>query len=648
VKAHTAVAFLLCATALLGRADARGLANLLPNPGFEEGLAGWELAGDPAVVLDVAARHGGRQSLRVAPRQGPASTDLLKVSATVPARPGETYRARFWVLAGPVTDGSEPYGALEFLAGDQRLGLAHTDFGVNRYEPGAWHCLQVLGVVPAGTTAVRLSLLMHPHAAVWFDDAELVRLRPAPAPETTAVTLRLQPGQTLCRDWRGFGVQGEVFLHLQRSVQQGYTAADRRLIEDRIRALRPHLVRLTVRLSDWESQLGLRTPDNDTLKDLKATIALYGEVGGEVQLTEWGQALPDWCRPTERLPHPDRRRAFTDSWAALLRHLRHDCGLTNVRYVTLHNEPNNLPWNEYRLLCRSLDASLDAAGIRREIQLIGPDEANENLLLPLAIRDVDNVLDGYDAHGYTANTGEEFGLWVEGRTCLMPRTRRFGFGDRRKPFLISEFGMAAGMDTWQTPHNDEYGYGLFLADAAIEACRRGASGLVMYCIGDYDCGTKMKWGLWKGRDEGWEPRPGYYAWSLVTSTTRLGSSVHPLESDAVSVPAVALRAPDRGPWTLMAVNRLPVSRPLVLAGLPRDSTWTPFVYRPEAIPTSDRGLIPAGPTETADAKGVLTTTLPPNAFAVWRDVAGVTLHRLTPVASGSPLAGSQHRRLWRP
>lgn len=178
--------------------------------------------------------------------------------------------------------------------------------------------------------------------------------------------------------------------------------------------------------------------------------------------------------------------------------------------------------------------------------------------------------------------------------------------------------MADGMDTWQTPHNDSYGYGPFLADAAIEACRRGASGLLMYCLGDYDCGTKMRCGLWKGRDEGWEPRPGFYAWSLITSATAKGSAVNPLASDAASVPAVALRAPDRGHWTLMAANRLAVSRPLTLAGLPRGSAWTAFVYCPEAIPTSDRRLIPAGPTETADAHGVLRTSLPPNAFAVWR------------------------------
>ena len=88
--------------------------------------------------------------------------------------------------------------------------------------------------------------------------------------------------------------------------------------------MRPQFIRLTVRLSDWEPELGRTTPDNDTLKDLKATISLYKEVGADVQLTEWGHALPDWCRSTG--PSPPRHAPFTSSWAALLRHLRRTAG----------------------------------------------------------------------------------------------------------------------------------------------------------------------------------------------------------------------------------------------------------------------------------------------------------------------------------
>lgn len=598
-------------------AHGRPTKNLLSNPGFEFGTGGWIIEGDANSVLDTESKSGGKQSLRLTPRIN-AKSDLLKVSSTHPAKPGESYRTVFQVFAGPLSDGSEPYGALEFIGETGRISLVHTDFQAHRYEPNTWVRLGASGIAPEGTTSVRISMIMHPRGIVRFDDAELVRLHPAPRPDTSPIRLTLEPNVVINDNWRGFGVQGEVFLYLQRSIDQGLNDKDRELIKRRILTMRPKFVRLTVRLSDWEPELGKHTPENDTLKDLKATIAIYKEAGADVQLTEWGHALPEWCKPNDRLPHPDMRKAFTDSWASLLKHLCNDCGLTNVRYVTMHNEPNNLPWADYRAICRSLDTSLKEAGIRKEISIIGPDEANENLLLPLAIRDLNDVIDFYDTHGYTSNNGRDFGLWVEDRTHLMPKSS--AVNQTKKRLLITEFGMADGMDTWQTPHNDEYSYGLFLADSAIEAANRGASALVMYCISDYDCGTKMKWGLWKSRDEGWEPRPGYYSWSLITRYTELGSTVHPLSGESSSVQGTAFQSPGKGAWTLMAVNRSTSAKDVVISGLKPGSRREPFVYSAQTIPTPDREMLRPGKTMTAGKDGTIRTHMPANSFVLWHEL----------------------------
>ncbi|MHB1456643.1 MAG: glycoside hydrolase 5 family protein [Armatimonadota bacterium] len=591
--------------------------NLLHNPGFEMGAKHWLVEGDAIYSPDIDVKYKGKQSLRLAP-QSNAKSDLIKVSSTHPAKPDEVYRASFRVFAGPLTDGSEPYGVLEFIGKSGRISLVHTDFQAHKYEPNTWVRLSASGIVPDGATSVRISMIMHPRGIVRFDDAELIRLHPAPKLDTSPIRLTLKPNVVINDDWRGFGVQGEVFVYLQRSIDQGVDDKDRELIKRRIDAMRPKFVRLTVRLSDWEPELGKHTPENDTLKDLKATIAIYKEAGADVQLTEWGHALPEWCRPNGRLPSPDMRKAFTDSWASLLKYLRRDCGLTNVCYVTMHNEPNNLPWADYRAICRSLGTSLKEAGIRNEVSIIGPDEANENLLLPLAIRDLNDVIDFYDAHGYTSNTGRDFGLWVEGKTILMPKTS--AANPKRKRLLITEFGMADGMDTWQTPHNDEYGYGLFLADCAVASANLGASVLVMYCISDYDCGTKMKWGLWKSHDEGWEPRPGYYSWSLITRYTELGSSVHPLAGESSSIQGIAFQAPGKDAWTLMAVNRSTSVKDVVIGGLKPGSRWEPFVYSAQTVPTSNREMIKAGKSMTAGNDGSLKTRMPQCSFVLWHEI----------------------------
>jgi len=439
---------------------------------------------------------------------------------------------------------------------------------------------------------------------------ELTRMEAAPGPDHRSVKLCLKPGEVISDDWRGFGCQGDLFFWMQRTIAQGLNDEDRKLVRDRVLAMRPKLVRLCVTHKDWECERGKRTPDSEAIRDLRETLAIYKESGADVHLTEWGQTLAPWCRAENQLPHPDQRRAFTDSWAALVKYLREDCGFTNIRYVTLYNEPNQLDWEGYSAVYRALDASLRAAGIRNDLEVVGPDEACENLLMPRAVAELDDVIDCYDAHNYTSNVGREFAHWVRARIELMPP---------RKRFMITEFGMLDGMDTWFTPHNHEYGYGIFLADSAIVSCNEGAAGMMMWCLMDTDYGKRMKWGLWRFRDENWEPRPGFYAWSLITRYTELGSTVHRVVSDSPTVVATAFRAPDKGPWTLMVVNRAEMERPLTISGLPTGSSWNEFVYTEKAIPTTNRAMIRSTATPSVTADGAMVRSLPPRSFVLWHE-----------------------------
>jgi alpha-galactosidase len=146
--------------------------------------------------------------------------------------------------------------------------------------------------------------------------------------------------------------------------------------------------------------------------------------------------------------------------------------------------------------------------------------------------------------------------------------------------------------------------------------------MMMWCIGDTWYGdAKMLWGLWRCRDEGWEPRPGFYAWSLLTRHTRRGSTVHPLEMDAAGASAVAFRAPD-GVWSLLIVNRARQERKLALRGLKPRSRWLPYLYAEASIPTADRGLLPPGHALTADGRGALKTAMRAQSFLFLTDGDG--------------------------
>ena len=170
--------------------------------------------------------------------------------------------------------------------------------------------------------------------------------------------------------------------------------------------------------------------------------------------------------------------------------------------------------------------------------------------------------------------------------------------------------------------NEKYEYGLFLADFAITALREGASAALTWCLGDVYYSDldihRQRWGLWHYKDEGWEPRPGFYSWSLVTRYTRPGSRVLAVTSspEAPDIRAVALVSPE-GKLTVLVVNRYARAiQATVSPALDRPLSLHRYEYRKDAIPTPDRGMISASGVTTAPAGGTLQLPLPAEAFVV--------------------------------
>jgi hypothetical protein len=129
----------------------------------------------------------------------------------------------------------------------------------------------------------------------------------------------------------------------------------------------------------------------------------------------------------------------------------------------------------------------------------------------------------------------------------------------------------------------------------------------------------MKWGLWRFKDEGWQPRPGFYAWSLLTRYTVRGSDVLALRVEGdrgPAVAAVALRAPGARQPTLLLAHRSPRDLTTELETGQPHAVWTRFVYDRQAVPTPDQGLIPPQDQVGADARGILAISLSAESFTV--------------------------------
>jgi len=545
--------------------------------------------------------------------------------AQQPVAVGEEYEGSAWVRTRAMTD-IGGYVVLEFMSGGRRRHWVQSQFtGSGDHD---WVRLHVRAMVPDGTEAVVLGLVAHGVGRVWFDDAALVRVGEAAAPFAgSAVSLRVRLEVTLCRKLHGFGAEGDFFLTRRINTDKGVNERDRELILRRVEAMRPHLIRTLFDYQWWEPEEGRQTPDSEAMRDYVYWVRFLGSIGTSVQLHPWGDtfAYPEWMRDgTSRLPKPEKREAMVRSLVDVVDFLRRGQGLDNVRYLCLMNEPDSdslraVPLDEYLRLNRLLDMGLRERGLRDEITLLGVDECQSgpSELSPWYEGCVAGGLglwDGISVHTYRHQYTPNLVPWL--------RERRRLLRDSGKPLLITEFGY--GGETFRNWENGKYEYGLFLADFAVTALREGAAGALMWCLGDtyYTADLCQGYGLWAYKSANWEPRPGFYSWSLVTRYTRPGSRVVPVEcaEGAQGVRAVALISPERE-LTVLVVNRLDRGlRATLSLGLRHEAALRLYRYTAESIPTADRGLIGATDALRVPVGSPTEVVLPAESFVLLTEV----------------------------
>ena len=161
--------------------------NLLANPGFEGGLAGWAHGPDPvgavAAIDDTVACTGSR-SLRVA-FDGSTDVNYWHVGQSVPVEANTTYR-----LAGYLrVTGIMAYNGVRLEVQDSRGYTYFTSHTTDMYPTQGWTLVSVDFTTPPDTTALNMMVRRvgtdgsHPvKGTAWVDDVSLVRLPPHIAP----------------------------------------------------------------------------------------------------------------------------------------------------------------------------------------------------------------------------------------------------------------------------------------------------------------------------------------------------------------------------------------------------------------------------------------------------------------------------------
>jgi hypothetical protein len=310
-------------------------------------------------------------------------------------------------------------------------------------------------------------------------------------------------------------------------------------LESKVKALEPQLVRIFYS-ENWEANSDGTHPEwQQNLESFKKVVELANASGATIVIAYQGVASAK-LKPDLWMPR----------FADVLQDLIVNRGLTNVRWVTIANEPNagavTLP--QYEALYRSLDAALTTRGLRDHIGLMAGDLVQNTEGTPSGHRawfdymvaHMNNVVDAWSEHIYwnfdQPRRGEER---IKDVAHLVQQELPEG---ARKPTFIMEYGVR-GVTSCGTKPDLKFAYypdanctdlrrmpfGAFQKLAfAIEAAQLGFDGASYWDLywSTYDK-TKANQSFWiiGPPEEDWALYPSYYAFQLLLQTTGRGWQV---------------------------------------------------------------------------------------------------------------------------
>jgi hypothetical protein len=307
-------------------------------------------------------------------------------------------------------------------------------------------------------------------------------------------------------------------------------------------------------------------------------------------------------------------------------------GVTNLRWVTIQNEPNSTlltpaqlePWY------RALDTKLRALGLRDQIRFMGLDllATNQQAWFDYAATHMNDLLDAYSIHVFwdywdTAKLEQRL-RDVRAIVDALP-------ADAQKPLYSMEYGVRGikqiGATTFiepgvwdatlQIPLTQTNVNAFQQAWFDIESAALGYAGTVKWdsYFGKYDNGSQAFFMIGQWGDNGiWPTYPVYNVVRLLTAATRPGWNVTSVENDSISDTRIAASyAGPSGELTVVGLDRQggqlndasATVVPYAVGGLPASTTFRLLEWNRDG----DGRNVDAG-TVTSDEAGVAQFGVP--------------------------------------
>jgi hypothetical protein len=268
---------------------------------FEAGAPEWERVADEPAAVEIRGGVGrdgsGGAVITVPPSAQVAWPNVGQRMAAPPAR--TLLRLTAWVRTTEVTDGYGAYLAIDY---HDAMGarITWSQSGSVRGSQD-WSRLELLGEVPADTTSIAIRLLLHGHGQAVFDDVALEAYSAFDEPAHAAHVRLRETEDVLNHGVEGVGVENNVYAFVPGVL----TREQRRVVEERLAALRPTWVRVFTDTSWWSTAEGydFRGP---MVRALLADLRLYDRLGARANLVMWRpwtgirRAMGRWRTPWSR------------------------------------------------------------------------------------------------------------------------------------------------------------------------------------------------------------------------------------------------------------------------------------------------------------------------------------------------------------
>ena len=422
------------------------------------------------------------------------------------------------------------------------------------------------------------------------------------------------------------------------------------IVEQRVKDMNLKRIRVMLQpgwyvINEANTEEGIYNWDTECMRSLYKVLDLAQENGMKVNITMWGidtgtagfmriAGASSWVD----VPAPEYEELFVSCFADCIKYLIEEKNYTCVQEVTLFNEPNSIykgnnANDEYCALCIKMHEAFEEKDIRDKVLFNLSDDARDYVWMAKTLMNLEGIIDVANSHTYSL--GDTYD--PETQTSLRDMSNQEICYDLANynlslwkewtdqypdiPHIWGEFGTVNGSGSHTTMDTYSPERGLEIARIALNMFNMGSQGMSYWVLfsqyygrGDFNTGKIMDMGLWGFADEGYNCRPMYYAYSMITRFIEESDVIFPIQSSDENIVAVAFRQGDE--WSYCVVNNGDEAKKVSFVNMDSfPGELTRYVYDEANVPT-DNQVIGASGTVTADGR-VITDTVEGRTFAIY-------------------------------